>query len=893
MKKYCHLILVILLFFSQRLAAQIVLSHNVGNDLVGTDIIGCTWGDVYWARTFTLQDFGINPEDEFIINSGSVGIYRDSGWDTRIIFNIYAIDSGFPVTFSEANLIGSSQEVEVYSSVNTRIVNVGFNNPVTVPAYTERILVEVHQLPSLNSQAIAFCADTAADNDLSWFRGGNIGCQPTDYTNTIDLNRLRSRFYIVVNGQIIPGGPFVINMADNCSNTIKNFSLTNTSTINSVQWDFGDLSSGADNTSAALNPSHNFSAPGNYTVTTTITNNLGVTDTITRNVRVIAPPVAYAVQDIFACQSTLGSNIATTFNTAGVTHAVLGSQTGKVVTFYDSSGSLLPSPLPNPMSNTEDFGQVITARVANAQDAGCYAETTFNLVVLSVPVANSLSDIYKCDNNNDGFTSFDLSAVEPAVLDSQTGLLVSYYSNGQLLTIPSNHIFTNTVANTQPITVRVTNPLTGCFTETTFAVIVQPFPFANAVSDIIGCDDNSDGISEYFDTSVVSSTIIGVQQDVALTFLDVNGNALTASLANPYTNTTAYTETIIARVTNIHTGCFADTPVTFKTTTQPVINAPQNVYACNEGNGFANFDLTTITRQIIGVQPGLLVSYTDGSGNALPNPLPASFLNTETYRQTIYARVENAANSLCFSETQFDLIINPIPEIDLKPTYYLCDILSSLPVETDAGFDSWEWLYEDGALVSYTNRANLSRAGGYTLNVTKMLNGVSCSDSFSFTLIRSQAPVINEVIYTDLSANNSIEIIAAGNGNLEYSIDGINYFTHNLFTGLNGGIYTAYVKDRDGCGIDWKEVVLLDYPKYFTPNADGNHDFWQITGIGKFPDAEVFIFNRFGQLIYTVLPGERGWDGTNNGNILPATDYWFTTDLKNGKTFKGHFSLIR
>ncbi|MFY0484079.1 T9SS type B sorting domain-containing protein [Flavobacterium sp. PLA-1-15] len=39
-----------------------------------------------------------------------------------------------------------------------------------------------------------------------------------------------------------------------------------------------------------------------------------------------------------------------------------------------------------------------------------------------------------------------------------------------------------------------------------------------------------------------------------------------------------------------------------------------------------------------------------------------------------------------------------------------------------------------------------------------------------------------------------------------------------------------------------------------------------------------------------------GWDGTYNGQPLPATDYWFTLDYEeNGirKEFKSHFAMKR
>jgi gliding motility-associated-like protein len=42
----------------------------------------------------------------------------------------------------------------------------------------------------------------------------------------------------------------------------------------------------------------------------------------------------------------------------------------------------------------------------------------------------------------------------------------------------------------------------------------------------------------------------------------------------------------------------------------------------------------------------------------------------------------------------------------------------------------------------------------------------------------------------------------------------------------------------------------------------------------------------------------QGWDGTYNGRLLPADDYWFTVDYVEpndgkAKQFKAHFSLKR
>lgn len=61
-----------------------------------------------------------------------------------------------------------------------------------------------------------------------------------------------------------------------------------------------------------------------------------------------------------------------------------------------------------------------------------------------------------------------------------------------------------------------------------------------------------------------------------------------------------------------------------------------------------------------------------------------------------------------------------------------------------------------------------------------------------------------------------------------------------------------------------------------------------------YPEATVIVFDRFGKLITQLDKRNRNWDGTFNGNELPATDYWYVIKLnKTSPEIKGHVSLIR
>jgi gliding motility-associated-like protein len=74
---------------------------------------------------------------------------------------------------------------------------------------------------------------------------------------------------------------------------------------------------------------------------------------------------------------------------------------------------------------------------------------------------------------------------------------------------------------------------------------------------------------------------------------------------------------------------------------------------------------------------------------------------------------------------------------------------------------------------------------------------------------------------------------------------------------------------------------------------------WNLIGFDKdfYTLSDIYIYNRYGVLIYKVAPTSLGWDGTYNGKILPSNSYWFKTSLtdKNGLSVNktGSFSLVR
>jgi gliding motility-associated-like protein len=71
----------------------------------------------------------------------------------------------------------------------------------------------------------------------------------------------------------------------------------------------------------------------------------------------------------------------------------------------------------------------------------------------------------------------------------------------------------------------------------------------------------------------------------------------------------------------------------------------------------------------------------------------------------------------------------------------------------------------------------------------------------------------------------------------------------------------------------------IKIPNAFTPNGDGVNDVWNIQELSSYPQCTVSVYSRYGSLVYQSHGYPVPWDGTMNGNPLPAGTYYYIIDL--------------
>lgn len=545
------------------------------------------------------------------------------------------------------------------------------------------------------------------------------------------------------------------------------------------------------------------------------------------------------------------------------------------------------------ITNTTNFTNTSNPQIIYV--SGFNANNCSNIIELSLSVSTVnryiVSDFIKCDDNFDGFVNFNLNdkiseinsilPVDAYTFTFHTSELEALNGINSIATT-----YTNITTPNQIIWVRAVGT-SGCQKLISLKIEVSPRPvLTNAVLN--NCKENLDGTANFNLTEAQTSFSLDSSLTYSYATSAINlANGIFITNVNNFTNTsnpqTIYVE---ARTAN---GC--------KSLVELTINVlPVNSYTItdfnkcdNDFDGFVVFDLTEKQAEMNTILPSDTYTFTyylsELDALTATNAIASSFTNTLVPEQTIYVRAQGVG---CPHIVSFRLIVLIKPYLDLTLVRGLC-VGTTIVLNAGNGFDSYLW-----STGETTQSINVNTPGNYSVTVENIYGSFACATSQTIQVIASDIAIINDVEIIDFTNDdNSLTIIYDGIGEYEFSINGIDYQDSPVFENLESGIYTVYVKDKYGCGIVDTEVYVLMYPNYFTPNGDGINDYWNIKFSSREPDLTVSIFDRYGKLLKVITGASYGWDGTFNGNQMPSSDYWFLVNRKDGKEFRGHFTLKR
>lgn len=119
------------------------------------------------------------------------------------------------------------------------------------------------------------------------------------------------------------------------------------------------------------------------------------------------------------------------------------------------------------------------------------------------------------------------------------------------------------------------------------------------------------------------------------------------------------------------------------------------------------------------------------------------------------------------------------------------------------------------------------------------------------------------------------------------------YAALNSFTPTAGGLFVVVV--QEACGDQSSDSILITMndcdvlaPNVFTPGSDGHNDVLVFEGLDDFPNSLLYIYNRWGNLIYEDANYQNNWNG---GTVSDGTYYYILT-LNDGRSQTGFVTII-
>ncbi|SNR30792.1 gliding motility-associated C-terminal domain-containing protein [Maribacter sedimenticola] len=331
----------------------------------------------------------------------------------------------------------------------------------------------------------------------------------------------------------------------------------------------------------------------------------------------------------------------------------------------------------------------------------------------------------------------------------------------------------------------------------------------------------------------------------------------------------------------------------------PVTYEVADSTACFDGTAI---DLTLKDEEALGDQSTFefRVTYHSSVEDAIDgiDPLPKSYVPS-ALTETIHVRTTSLENGNCFDVSEsFEINSVALPELDFPTRIYECGEapVATIGEETPDPNYTYEW-----STGETTPMITVDQSGVYTLSVTNAANALQCVTVKSIEVVFSKPPVITDISieYEDDLAN-TVRVYVETDGNLAYQLDGEEPQENATFHDLFPGEHTITVIDLNGCGSDSKKIVVLGFPKFFTPNADGINDTWHVAGLDILDNPIISIYDRYGKLLHQLHKNSNGWDGSFNGVLLPESDYWFKLSYTDslGQTthaayINNHFTLKR
>jgi gliding motility-associated-like protein len=754
---------------------------------------------------------------------------------------------------------------------------------------------------------------------------------------------------MIQNGVCTPASsnPFILNVnavpivtfniTNACAGSVVNFT-NQTSGSNAYAWDLGDGFN-----ATGYNVSHNYSAPGTYSVKLTVTNSGNCVDSAWKALVIFPRPVASWISGDTAC---LGNSIlfinSSSISSGSINQSVFNFNDGSpistsstVVHIFTQSGTY-PVKLLVTSSNGCKDSVIKQVSIYPKPSANFYAS---NVCKGSSVIFNNLSSINTGNldynwNYGDGF----ISGVPSPVYT---------YSNAGIYTVTlvagSSHNCRDTsfkviVINERPtVSLIAESACVGSAINFTSTISPPILPVTGSINFGDGSSSPQINVTHTYNTPGNYLSVITVITDSGcVVSLNKNISVYSRPFAGFYTGNSCSGDSVtFANTSSIANGSLKFN-WEFDSRTSNVIQ-PTLTFT---NPGVFNIKLTATSEygcSDILVRPITIYSkpVADFVFNNACEGLPVSFTNKSTLTSGFLNE-----NKWSFGDNTVSGILNPVKQYLNASTYAVMLVVSSnagchdtavknvtiqkapvaifaaanqclnVPVVfanqtvLDSGNYTSQWQFGDSSSSSMHVPSHLYREPGLKKVWLKVISGENCADSVSRFLEIYPLPSISAGRDTMVEKGFGIMLSASGGTSFSWfpATDLSDPTVRNPYaSAMQSNTYVVEGIDAYGCSNTDSVIVtvrdsLVIFPfNILTPDHNLKNDTWVIRNIQSYPANHVLIFDQWNQEVFSKDGYSNEWDGRNkSGEILPDGTYYYVLTFNDYKIrYRGFITLMR
>lgn len=464
-------------------------------------------------------------------------------------------------------------------------------------------------------------------------------------------------------------------------------------------------------------------------------------------------------------------------------------------------------------------------------------------------------------------------------------------------------------------TLHVTNLLTGCIGSSSVLVDCDTVPpvielgeeqFLSCVDSIVTIDASNSSVGPDF--TYTWNTVFGnIVSGLGTTVITVNDAGLYGLLIEDDSNGCIALNSVLVSFDTLAPMADAGQAVTIECGDPILLNGNNStqgdsiLYLWTTFNGSITLDPATTTPTIDAGGEYIIWVTNENNGCVATDtvlvdgaaPLEDALLEVDSVlcgnETALTGNLPFNASGIWTSSNPNDFIENPMSGntlvMDLESGWHTFFWVLSTPECPDYDLDSMQ-VFVEGTPDAIEDQFDLS---GYT--TTHEINLLENDDT---------SPV-QEWTLGLVSTPEAGELADLGNGLFEFTFPA-GYFGIQSFEYALCNEFCPDQCDTTTVLLNISEPIdtITDIPNGITPNGDGMNDAFIIPEIKKnpelYPDNELLVYNRWGDVVYKSKPYNNDWQGNNNsGNELPQGTYYYLLRLNvaEGAIFQGDITILR